>query len=230
MDELEKYLTHLLNDEVYFCQTLFDFVAFPGRVEDIVLKQVTSDLSEMRAVLDGRCYSMTKNNEQVAQYKFKISAPGYAEWPIIKRFSDFYELDQQLKIRYRNLADLQRIDKFPQHFPELPPRISAFGIKTSVAYRGPKMVQYLNDVFQLPLIGSFFIFRKFIQLQNQFTEHGNNQASNDVPDISITIEQTKSKNSSMIKDHNGVDLNKIESFNIDELQSGLLRNVNSPKF
>lgn len=48
--------------------------------------------------------------------------------------------------------ELKKLDQYPANFPELPPRISAFGIKTSMAYRAPKLEKYLKDALKLPYI------------------------------------------------------------------------------
>lgn len=157
---------------------------------------------------------MTINNQSVVQYKFKISRPGQKDWYIFKRYNDFYELDQSLKLRYRNLVEIKKLDQPPKDYPELPPKVSAFGLRTSVAYRGPRLQQFLNDLFKLPLIGQSFSFRKFIEISSQ-------------SQISVMIEQSKSNNSSYFKMSHERSMQCIEDINVEDLQTNFQKNINS---
>ena len=63
-------------------------------------------------------------------YRFQICVIGEENKPenikyIEKRYTDFYELHKALEIRFSNL-------ELKQKLPQIPPKLSAFGTKTSI--------------------------------------------------------------------------------------------------
>ncbi|KRX05547.1 Phox homologous domain [Pseudocohnilembus persalinus] len=134
------------------------------------------------------------NNESYVVYRFQILCEGQKVKILEKRYRQFDDLNDSLKIRYTNHKQ-QKPELYKDiQFPEFPPKLSAFGFKTSTKHREEKLVEYLNALFQLPEIGQSYVFINFVQIPLQQQQNRSKKVSKE--DNNLKLLNNKPKTSS----------------------------------
>ena len=163
IEKLTEYMTILLNDSIYFCEELFKFAGFDPETQQLLYGvKLRFNFKKFSVTCVG--HQITNNNEvgdSYVIYRFLVKKRGENFKIIEKRYSDFCDLDQKLQERYRNLVKMKKLSK-GFSMPELPPKLSPFGYKTSVSYRQVHLEKYLNQLFQLDQIEQSYLFLQFI--------------------------------------------------------------------
>ncbi len=140
----------ILNEKVYFCDSLFDFIMLDNSLKSILFKTIQNDFPFELLKAESICfYNLIEGHKPFTVYKFVIEKYNpekkmyFLFKNIEKRYSDFRKLHESLEIYYKNLHTQGLLsEKF--QIPELPPRVSLYGQKTSANQRVKDLEVYLN--------------------------------------------------------------------------------------
>ena len=161
--KLEGFMRTLLNETVYFCDILLNFIDFYGNSEEnhSVFQWNFEDFPNIRNCYKGfqakdfeSKISFENNETQFVLYIINIEELGKFRCKIGKRYSDFEKLHKALILRFENEGKL----------PELPGKLDFLG-GSQIKSRGQRLVDYLNRLFGTNEVEDCFAFRKFIGIE-----------------------------------------------------------------
>ncbi|KAM3143684.1 hypothetical protein pb186bvf_004180 [Paramecium bursaria] len=179
--DLEIFLKVVLNDRIYHHYSLFNFIGLTKeqvkRVEKIQeqVKFECSMISKLNIQSLGFDEQHDNQHNKYFRYVYQVSAKT-SKYIIQKRFTQFDDLNQMIKIRFSAMGEQHLLPNFPIKFAQLQKQINPNA-------RVTQLTQYLQQLLKVPLIGESIYFRQFMEIRVQ-----DNQAEDGVRPQAMSVQ------------------------------------------
>lgn len=163
---LEDWLGQVLNQRLFFCAELFDFIQLENRLTTVYLNQdivaaLLSCISFKLSVVSHK--SFQSSDESFLSFEIRVDSydAGTKDlvdtYTVYRRFKEFDHLHHELKVEFQ---------KFSNPLPDLPGKLSYLNILSSskTDQRQVKLDVYVSKLSAYPNIYHSIGFRKFLGL------------------------------------------------------------------